>query len=404
MRVLAIPNAHALAHVSRLLEISKVLRGHGHEVIFAGYGKYLNVVAADGFQVEQLPYISVEQIVKAVRTQRLWELYPQEQLECFVEAELALYERLQPDLVLLDNRPSARTSADAAGIKSVAVLNVHMSNCRRIPFFSLQNRVPVGLPGLTLLDAIENVAERVLYDRLVMGALNRIRRRLGLERLYAYEHETGGATLLADIPEFSPAGPLPEGTLYVGPLIWHNNLPAPKCLAALEPAQPTIYLSLGSEGLADLLVHIAQFARRGIQVVIATGQAQVDPGLEVPQGVFLEQYINAEALLPRCDLVCCHGGNGTIYQALSHGLPLVVVATHQEQHYGGKRLQRLGLGASLTLPKVQREGLGILTNAVQRVLGDERYRDRARHFADLIRPWDAPNRSAQAIERYAVPA
>jgi hypothetical protein len=30
----------------------------------------------------------------------------------------------QPDLVLLDNRPSARTSADIVGIKTAAALNV----------------------------------------------------------------------------------------------------------------------------------------------------------------------------------------------------------------------------------------------------------------------------------------
>ena len=41
MKILAIANAHALAHVTRLLEIAKVLRARGHEVAFAGHGKYL---------------------------------------------------------------------------------------------------------------------------------------------------------------------------------------------------------------------------------------------------------------------------------------------------------------------------------------------------------------------------
>ena len=69
MKVAALANAHALAHVSRLLEISKVLRSHGHEITFAGRGKYLQIASQDGFTTRELPYISAEQIVRAVRTQ-----------------------------------------------------------------------------------------------------------------------------------------------------------------------------------------------------------------------------------------------------------------------------------------------------------------------------------------------
>ena len=53
-----------------------------------------------------------------------------------IAAELALYAEFRPDWVLIDNRPTARTSAEKAGIRSAAVLNVHMSNYRAIPFFS----------------------------------------------------------------------------------------------------------------------------------------------------------------------------------------------------------------------------------------------------------------------------
>src|SRR5436190_13779607 len=136
MEILAIANAHALAHVSRLLEIAKVLRIRGHKVTFAGHGKYLGIASWDGFSTHELPYISVERVVEAVRSQKLWTLYREAELETFIAAERALYKIIQPDLVLLDNRPSARTSADIDGINTAAVLNVHMSNYRRIPFFS----------------------------------------------------------------------------------------------------------------------------------------------------------------------------------------------------------------------------------------------------------------------------
>ena len=86
---------------------------------------------------------------------------------------------------------------------------------------------------------------------------------------------------------------------------------------------------------------------------MATGSPRLSSDTRLADGLFLEQYVNTETLLPHCDLVCCHGGNGTLYQALWHGLPSVVVTTHAEQYYGGKRIQQLGLGRALTLEKAE---------------------------------------------------
>ena len=397
MKILAIANAHALAHVSRLLEIARALRTRGHEIAFAGHGKYLQVATWDGFQTFELPYIPVERVVEAVRSQKLWILYREAELEGFIDAELALYRRVQPDLVLLDNRPSARTSADIAGIPTAAVLNVHMSNYRQIPFFSYR-QLTGGLPGTALADRLENAIERQVYDKLVMGGLNAIRRKRGLERRYAYEHEEGDLSLLADIPEFNPVDTLPPHARFIGPLTWHNTLPAPACLDKLDPRKPTAYFTLGSEGLDELVAHLGELAQQGIQIVVAAGAANLSD-LKAPAGIFLEQYINTEALLPHCDLVCCHGGNGTLYQALGHGLPCVVVATHAEQHYGGKRIQELGLGVSLTLKQLRRAGMGKLVEAVQRVLAEPDYRNRAQAFSLNLKNMDGASRAADAIEQ-----
>lgn len=401
MRFVALANAHALAHVSRLLEIAKVLRARGHEVLFAGHGKYLQVAGWDGFATRELPYISVERVVHAVRTQRLWELYREDELETFIAAERALYAEFRPDRVLIDNRPSARTSAELAGIPSAAVLNVHMSNYRAIPFFSYVQRAGgLPIPGLSLADRLENAIEREVYDRLVMGGLNRLRRRMRLPRLYAYAHEEGDLSFLADVPEFNPVTRLPPHARYIGPLTWRNTLPPPTCLDRLEAGRPTAYFSLGSEGLEELVGELGPLTERGVQVVVAAGAADLSR-MTAPPGVYLEQYVNTEALLPRCDLVCCHGGNGTLYQALAHGLPCVVVATHAEQHYGGKRIRQLGLGRTMTLKWLRRKGMGALVRAVTEVLETPAYRQAAQAFAPGLRAWDGARQAADALEGWS---
>lgn len=386
MRIVALANAHALAHVSRLLEVAKVLRLLGHELLFAGHGKYLQVAEWADFPTRELPYISVEQVVDAVRTQRLWELYREKELEDFIEAELSLYAEFCPDLVLIDNRPTARTSAELAGIPTAAILNVHMSNYRAIPFFSYIQLLGRPFAGLALADRIENALEFRLYDQLVMGRLNRIRQRRGLPRLFAYEHEEGDVSLLADIPDFNPVRYLPSHAHYIGPLTWQNTLPAPDCLSKLHADRPTAYFSLGSEGLEELVAQLGPLASEGIQIIVATGAADVS-GLDPPAGVFLERYVNTELLLPHCDLVCCHGGNGTLYQALRHGLPCVVVATHAEQHYGGKRIEQLGLGRTMTLKRLRRAGIGHLVQTIREVLETGKFKSTAWRFADHFKEW-----------------
>jgi UDP:flavonoid glycosyltransferase YjiC (YdhE family) len=184
---------------------------------------------------------------------------------------------------------------------------------------------------------------------------------------------------------------------YIGPLTWHNTLPAPACLDLLDKSKPTAYFALGSESLDELVVQLGELARDRVQIVVATGAAKV-ADLKVPEGVFLEQYINTDALLPHCDLVCCHGGNGTLYQALGFGLPCVVVATHAEQHYGGKRIGQLGLGINLTLKHLQRKGIGDLIEAVQHILITPAYRERAKAFSQHILNLNSAIHAADVIE------
>ena len=400
MKILALSNSHALAHVSRQLEIAKALRRRGHDMVLAGHGKYLKVAEMDGFSIRELPYISLERVIRTIRSQRLWELYPESELVGFIEAELALYEDFKPDLVLLDNRVTGRTSAEKAGLRTVAVLNVHMSNYRRIPFFSPANLPGMAnLPGLKILDKFENAIEIWIYDRLVMSGLNNIRRKLGLKRLYAYEHEEGDISLLADLPQFNPVSHLPEHAYFIGPLTWHNSLPEPACLRLLQVDKPTVYLSLGSDSLEDLVEHLGGLASEGIQIVVATGGAQIAGDLAVPGGVFLENYVNTDKLLPHCNLVCCHGGNGTLYQALSYGLPTVVVATHQEQYYGGKRIQRLGLGRTMTLKALKREGMGSLVAMVRQTLRSPDCQANAQAFSTHFKGWNGAELAADEIER-----
>jgi len=71
---------------------------------------------------------------------------------------------------------------------------------------------------------------------------------------------------------------------------------------------------------------------------------------------------------------------------------------HAEQHYGGKRIQELGLGASLTLKQLRRTGVNRLIQSVQQVLATPTFRDKALKFSQNLRNMDSATRAANAIE------
>ena len=45
----------------------------------------------------------------------------------------------------------------------------------------------------------------------------------------------------------------------------------------------------------------------------------------------IKQLIDANQILPKCELTICHGGSGTVYQSLSYGIPVLCFPTNPDQ-------------------------------------------------------------------------
>jgi UDP:flavonoid glycosyltransferase YjiC (YdhE family) len=402
MKVLCFVNGHSLAHVTRPLEIAKELKARGHEIIFAGMGQYLKIVEQDHFRTASLPYISTEQMMTAVKNNKLHSLFPLEQLTLFVELERSLIYAENPDLVLVDCRVTAQTSAELCNRPCVSISNTHMTNFRAIPFYSIQNCLP-GIPKfiLEIANQWENKLELALYHHLVLSSLVELRRKLNLPHHFCHANESGYKILLADIPEFNPAKSN-ELTQFIGPLPWHNSIPVPLWRNKLDPKTMTIYITLGSEGLFEILNHLNLFADLDMQFIIATGCINSLPIATIPANVYIEPFINADHILPYCDLVICHGGNGTIYQALSYQLPVVGFATHAEQAYGLKRVEALKVGKNLPLNLLKNPVLfkKEILKLSKELINNSNIQSSIESITRTIQTWNAPVNGSTLIENW----
>jgi UDP:flavonoid glycosyltransferase YjiC (YdhE family) len=175
--------------------------------------------------------------------------------------------------------------------------------------------------------------------------------------------------------------------------------------AAPRPAQqpgssspPTVYVTLGTFFGGNLDVFrtvLSGLAADALQVVVTVGADQDPAALApVPGNARVERFIPQADILPRCSAVIHHGGSGTMFGSLSHGVPQIVIPQGADNFINGELLARAGAGTVL--------GPGALTpervrHAVRSVLGDSSYTDAARRLAAEMATMPAPDEVARTL-------
>jgi UDP:flavonoid glycosyltransferase YjiC (YdhE family) len=314
-----------------------------------------------------------------------------------VASELETFAAVAPDAVVGDMRWTLSTSARAARIPYVSVTNAYWTDRYAGTIELPEGHVARRVLGASLAKALFPGLMRM---SMAYGALGfrRMRRAHGLPRLRSmWQAVEGDVTLLADLPELMPLRPgTPPTFRYVGPILWKPDLPDPPWLSKLVPGRPTVYFTMGSTGDARFFEEAVRlFRSTDLQVVMTTaGLAEIP---ETPPNVFAARYAPGDALMAASDVVVSHGGNGTIYQALGRGVPIIGIPTIFDQEVNMRRVTEMGLGLTLS----SRESHGeALVHAVRRVLGDPGFRARCLALAPRVNGADGPATAATHIHDF----
>jgi len=118
-------------------------------------------------------------------------------------------------------------------------------------------------------------------------------------------------------------------------------------LARESNVRPRAYVSLGSflSARTDVLRRIAEALQTlGWDAVIASGVNEPEKLGPIPEGWVVRAHLPQVAALDTCDIVVCHGGNNTITEALTAGLPVLAAPFSTDQFAGAEDLRRAGLG------------------------------------------------------------
>ena len=201
--------------------------------------------------------------------------------------------------------------------------------------------------------------------------------------------------------EFDFAGtPWPAHFLYTGP--FHDGNGREQVAFPWEKltGEPLIYASLGSlvNGRPEVFRSIlgAVEKLKGIQAVLSVGK-HVDLGHlgPIPANTLVVNTAPQIALLKHAVLCITHAGLNTTLESLAQGVPMVAIPIGYDQPGVAARIAHHGVGEFMEVEHLTAEAL---SERIQVVLSDPRYRIRAQHFASVIAETRGLDLAADVIE------
>jgi UDP:flavonoid glycosyltransferase YjiC (YdhE family) len=142
-------------------------------------------------------------------------------------------------------------------------------------------------------------------------------------------------------------------------------------VAPQRSSLPLVYVTLGTFFNANLDIFRAVLdglADEPIAVVATVGSDQDPAGLgPVPGNARVERFILQATLLPTCTAVVHHGGAGTTFGSLAHGLPQVVIPQGAANFDNAAMVERAGVALVLRPGEVTADNV---QNAVRLILNE----------------------------------
>ncbi|WP_315913471.1 glycosyltransferase [Arthrobacter sp. lap29] len=161
--------------------------------------------------------------------------------------------------------------------------------------------------------------------------------------------------------------------------------------------EPYVYVSFGSflSVRSDVLIKVVAALREsGIRAAIAYGSTELESLGEIPDHWLVGEFLPQVTLLESAAVGVTHGGNNSVTESMTFGVPLVVLPFSTDQFAGAAALESTGFGAALapntaTVEEIKR--------ALETMLALPMDKRTALHeLGQTLRQGDGPNRIRSA--------
>jgi UDP:flavonoid glycosyltransferase YjiC (YdhE family) len=350
--------------------IGMELRRRGHRVQVIAYSHFEKLIADAGLELVSCG--TAEEFKRLASDPRAWKRFRGTQtVLSFVGMLIRPIYRLIAENYVPGQTVVAASSLALGARVAQDHLNIPTTSIHLQPTMLWSAIDPPFIQGLFTPPWMPNWMKRMQYelgeflvlDRILAPPLNAFRRELGLgpvKRVFGhYAHSP--QRVIGMFPDwFAPPAPdWPAQVRLTGfPLFDERGITAlPEGLVRfLDEGEPPIAFTPGSamwqgERFFEESARACEMlGRRGL---LLTRHPDHLPR-QLPPGVKHVEYAPFSELLPRCAALVHHGGIGTSSQALTAGVPQLVVPHAHDQPDNAARLIRLGVARKLEVSKYRR--------------------------------------------------
>jgi UDP:flavonoid glycosyltransferase YjiC (YdhE family) len=389
-----------LAHATRTLEVGQALkRLYGYEVVFCSTGSYTRLMREAGFAVRPVYTEDREVTLALARRAGLVNFgWWRDVAEKSVDSDMAAIRELNPDVVVGDMRLSLSTSAEALGVPCVGLTNAAWTSRFAEPIHVPEGHMSERILGNRLAEKLFPHLKKMIVWYWARG-FDRLRKRLGLKPLQTmYQLVEGDITLLADLPEYFPIAETSTSDFrHIGPIRFRAALPRPIWLPKIDKNRPTLYFTMGSTGDTHFFNEAVRvFGGSAYQVLITTAGLPVEQ-MRRHDNVFIEELADGDSLMSVSHVAITHGGNGTVYQALAHGVPVLGIPTLFDQEINLQRVEALGAGLRLARRDYCADRL---RDCIERMISQPSFAASAHRLGQRMGQYDAPRTAAIHIDHF----
>jgi MGT family glycosyltransferase len=162
-------------------------------------------------------------------------------------------------------------------------------------------------------------------------------------------------------------------------------------------AVPHVYVSLGSflSVRGDVLARLVEALRDlDVRVALAHGSTPASALGDLPASWLVRETLPQVTLLRSAALAVTHGGNNSVTEALTSGVPMLVLPLSTDQFAGADSLERAGLA---TVLDPNRATASTLRGALADLLSDGVVLERAAVLAAALAASPGPDRAHDAL-------
>ncbi|HEU4326975.1 MAG TPA: hypothetical protein VFS21_27795 [Roseiflexaceae bacterium] len=337
----------ALGHIMRIIAVANVMKSE-YVVSLATDGGWEDVFRTHGYDYKRLAGTLVDGALESSSLST-----PLSRLQQTLIDDISLLRQYQPDLIVMDWRPTMRLAAAIVGIPCIAIVNPHVTRAYRGRRSAPSEHPIVKRFGQQFGDMLMPILEPI-FQRVWAKPYRQLAQMYGVKGWNDLrDYAIGDTTLYPDLPSLNPVRP--NSGVFVGPI---TLSPA---ITQLPPLRsPVLYITAGSEKLHRFAENIAQIVDPWPGSVVVTLGGH--PAREAwPAHWIVRDYVDLKAIYTQdVDVVWLyHGGNGSSYQLIKQWVESnqtrrsSILTFHVEHQWNKAKIQQLGLsGYSTSIHKI----------------------------------------------------